>query len=233
MVPASTGPRLRTLVYTTHRGARQARSLPRLAEPTANSEPKVEEPVIMTDAREIAHAYNDRRSRPAIKFVLACYGMRGDVENSVVVGRELLRRGHDVHIAIPPNLVGFAEAAGLAAVAYGLDSRALSELQRNYWGCFFSKPWRIQLSGQVRARNFRSSSTDAGRRKAITTPTSLADGIYSNPSPVLGFEQFAAQRRGVLRPAVRHAGICSPMRAKRPAPVIPAGAVGPARDDGL
>ena len=59
-----------------------------------------------------------------MKFVLASYGGRGDVEPAVVVGRELLRRGHDVRMAVPPNLVGFAEAAGLSAVAYGLDSQA-------------------------------------------------------------------------------------------------------------
>ena len=41
----------------------------------------------------------------------------------VAVGRELLRRGHEVRMAVPPDLVGFAEAAGLAAVAYGLDTR--------------------------------------------------------------------------------------------------------------
>ena len=57
----------------------------------------------------------------AMKFVLAFYGTRGDVEPGVAVGRELLRRGHDVRMAVPPDLVGFAEAAGLAAVAYGPD----------------------------------------------------------------------------------------------------------------
>ena len=52
-----------------------------------------------------------------MKFVLASYGGRGDVEPAIVVGRELLRRGHEVCMAVPPNLVGFTEAAGLAAVA--------------------------------------------------------------------------------------------------------------------
>src|ERR1700756_211531 len=79
-----------------------------------------------------------------MKFVLACYGVRGDVEPAVVVGRELLRRGHDVRIAVPPNLMGFAESAGLAAVPYGLDSQAISEAQRDYWTCFFRNPWRVQ-----------------------------------------------------------------------------------------
>ncbi|EUA32950.1 glycosyltransferase family 28 N-terminal domain protein [Mycobacterium xenopi 4042] len=54
-----------------------------------------------------------------MKCVLASYGTRGDVEPCVAVGRELLRRGHDVRLAVPPDLVGFAESAGLVAVAYG------------------------------------------------------------------------------------------------------------------
>jgi UDP:flavonoid glycosyltransferase YjiC (YdhE family) len=40
-----------------------------------------------------------------MKFVLASYGGRGDVEPAVVVGRELLRRGHEVCMAVPPNLL--------------------------------------------------------------------------------------------------------------------------------
>ncbi|WP_375487636.1 glycosyltransferase [uncultured Mycobacterium sp.] len=63
-----------------------------------------------------------------MKFVLASYGTRGDVEPCAAVGLELLRRGHDVCIAVPPNMLGFAESAGLAAVAYGPDSQALHDV---------------------------------------------------------------------------------------------------------
>jgi UDP:flavonoid glycosyltransferase YjiC (YdhE family) len=59
-----------------------------------------------------------------MKFVLANYGTRGDVEPFAAVGRELLRRGHDVRMAVPPHMLGFVESAGLTAVAYGLDARA-------------------------------------------------------------------------------------------------------------
>ena len=58
-----------------------------------------------------------------MKFVLAGYGSRGDVEPCAAVGRELLRRGHDVRMAAPPNMLDFVESAGFAAVAYGPDSR--------------------------------------------------------------------------------------------------------------
>lgn len=58
-----------------------------------------------------------------MKFVLASYGGRGDVEPCAALGRELSRRGHDVQLAVPPDKVAFVESAGLAAVAYGPDTQ--------------------------------------------------------------------------------------------------------------
>jgi UDP:flavonoid glycosyltransferase YjiC (YdhE family) len=58
-----------------------------------------------------------------MRFVVAGYGSRGDVEPCAAVALELLRRGNEVRLAVPPNLLGFVESAGLAAVAYGPDSR--------------------------------------------------------------------------------------------------------------
>jgi UDP:flavonoid glycosyltransferase YjiC (YdhE family) len=58
-----------------------------------------------------------------MQVVVAAYGSRGDVEPCAAVALELLRRDHDVRIAVPPNLLGFVESAGLAAVAYGPDAR--------------------------------------------------------------------------------------------------------------
>jgi len=79
-----------------------------------------------------------------MKFVLAFYGTRGDVEPGVAVGRELLRRGHNVRMAVPPDLVGFAESAGLLAVAYGPDTQAWLEATRNFWTRLFRNFWRIK-----------------------------------------------------------------------------------------
>src|SRR6516225_2384792 len=56
-----------------------------------------------------------------MRFVLAGYGSRGDVEPLAALARELLHRGHDVCMAVPPNMLGFVESAGLAAVAFGSD----------------------------------------------------------------------------------------------------------------
>lgn len=54
-----------------------------------------------------------------MKFVLATYGSRGDVEPLAAVARELLNRGHDVCLAVPPMMTDFVEAAGIAAVPFG------------------------------------------------------------------------------------------------------------------
>jgi UDP:flavonoid glycosyltransferase YjiC (YdhE family) len=61
-----------------------------------------------------------------MKVVLAAYGSRGDTEPFAAVGRELLRRGHDVCMAVAPGMVGFVESTGLAAVPFGPESLASS-----------------------------------------------------------------------------------------------------------
>jgi UDP:flavonoid glycosyltransferase YjiC (YdhE family) len=60
-----------------------------------------------------------------MKFVVAGYGSRGDIEPCAAVALELLRRGHDVRAAVTPRMLGFVESAGLAADPYGPDSEAL------------------------------------------------------------------------------------------------------------
>jgi len=79
-----------------------------------------------------------------MKFVLAFYGTRGDVEPGIAVGRELMHRGHDVHMAVPPDLIGSVESVGLTAVAYGPDTQAWLEDTRDFWGYLFRNFWRVR-----------------------------------------------------------------------------------------
>ena len=81
-----------------------------------------------------------------MKFALACYGTRGDVEPSIAVGRELLHRGHEVRMAVPPDMVDFAESAGLAALAYGPNVQDYldEDWLRNFWRDFFRTFWTIR-----------------------------------------------------------------------------------------
>ncbi len=125
-----------------------------------------------------------------MKVVLACHGVRGDVEPSIVIGRELLRRGHDVHIVVPPNVVGFAQAAGLSAIAWGTDSQVMMDAQRDYWTCFFQMPWKSKDLARL-GEEIGEIVTRCWTEEAFSTLMSVAEGadlmIAGN-----GFEQFAA-----------------------------------------
>ncbi|MFE3755089.1 glycosyltransferase [Nocardia tengchongensis] len=66
-----------------------------------------------------------------MKVLLAFAGSRGDAQPGVLLGRELLGRGHDVTVAVSPNLVEFAARHGVPAVPFGLDSDELLRAQRD------------------------------------------------------------------------------------------------------
>jgi UDP:flavonoid glycosyltransferase YjiC (YdhE family) len=124
-----------------------------------------------------------------MKFVLASYGGRGDVEPAVVVGRELARRGHDVQMAVPPNLLAFTEAAGLAAVAYGLDSQAILDAQREYWRCYFGTPWRLRKLNKMAHETQEFATKCWGEMTRALAPVAKgADALIGG----LIFEQPAA-----------------------------------------
>ncbi|GAA4533843.1 glycosyltransferase [Mycobacterium paraffinicum] len=78
-----------------------------------------------------------------MRFVLAMWGTRGDVEPCCAIGRELLRRGHDVCMAIPPDFVGFVESTGVAAVAYGAEPQYWLDAHRNFFRNLLYNFWRI------------------------------------------------------------------------------------------
>jgi UDP:flavonoid glycosyltransferase YjiC (YdhE family) len=103
-----------------------------------------------------------------MKFVLAVHGTRGDVEPCAAIGLELLRRGHEVNMAVPPNLVKFVQSAGLAAVAYGPDSQA--QLQEDFVRNF----WKIQ--DPIRLVRAGTEYISRGWADMSRTLTSLADG---------------------------------------------------------
>jgi UDP:flavonoid glycosyltransferase YjiC (YdhE family) len=160
-----------------------------------------------------------------MKFALACYGTRGDVEPSVAVARELLRRGHGVHMAVPPDLVGFAEAAGFATVAYGPELQAFlrEDFLRNFWTQLLRNPiGSLRELWEPIARYWEDAST---------TLMSLADGAdllstglnYEQPAanvaeyydiPLITLHHFPMRPNGQLiptlpSPVVRSAGTLS------------------------
>jgi vancomycin aglycone glucosyltransferase len=106
-----------------------------------------------------------------MKVALAGYGSRGDVEPLTAVGRELMRRGHDVCMAVAPNMVGFAESAGLAAVAYGPDSRAQMDLAAGLVGNYAAN-----IDDPVVALNEVIQNVTQVKAAKTAALTSLADG---------------------------------------------------------
>ncbi len=152
-----------------------------------------------------------------MRLVLSSYGGRGDVEPAVVVGRELQRRGHDVRIAVPPNLVDFAETAGLRAVAYGLDSGPILDAQRKYFTVYSRTPWKLkQLNTMARETERFAAECWADM---TTTLSSLAEGsdllmtglIFEQPAanvaecyniPLVTLQYFPVRPHGRLLPSV-------------------------------
>jgi len=89
-----------------------------------------------------------------MRFVLAGYGSRGDVEPCIAAAGELARRGHDVLLAVtaPPDMLAFIESARLTAVPYGQDWRAQlrdEDFVRMLQNPLGSIPQAIQYLAQV------------------------------------------------------------------------------------
>lgn len=159
--------------------------------------------------------HDDRKAEPAMKLVLSSYGGRGDVEPAVVVGRELQRRGHRILIAVPPNLVSFAAAAGLPAVAYGLDSTPILDLQRKYFTCYSRTPWKLRALNAM-ARETERFATECWTEMTRTL-VSVADDadllltglIFEQPAanvaeaygiPLVTLQYFPCRAHGQLLP---------------------------------
>ena len=79
-----------------------------------------------------------------MKIALASYGSRGDVEPCVAFGHQLKRRGHEVRMAVAPDLVGFVESAGLTAVAYGIPTRPWQDVHRDFLTLLLGHFWKTR-----------------------------------------------------------------------------------------
>ncbi len=109
-----------------------------------------------------------------MRFVLANWGSRGEIEPCVAIARELLNRGHHVSVAVAPGLVDFVESAGVPAVAYGSELETILGSYRQLWTYFFRNPWRIRELLTL-WREVTEPLTEC-RAEVNATLTSLADG---------------------------------------------------------
>jgi UDP:flavonoid glycosyltransferase YjiC (YdhE family) len=119
-----------------------------------------------------------------MKFVLASYGTRGDVEPCLVVASELLRRGHDVRIAVPPDLVGFAESVGLSVVPYGPNALQWQDVHREFLTLLSRKPWKVRDLNRLWREDWQLFTR--GWKEMSTTLTTLADGADLLFTSVIG-----------------------------------------------
>ncbi len=124
-----------------------------------------------------------------MRFALASYGTRGDVEPYVVIGRELLCRGHDVRMAVSPDQVGFAESAGLAAVAYGPDTRRWQDVHREFFARLSRNFWQVRDLIRLGREDWQLLTQFW--EETTRTLTSLADGADLLFTSVLGEEAAA------------------------------------------
>lgn len=115
---------------------------------------------------------------------MASYGTRGDVEPSTAVGRELERRGHEVRLAVPPNLVSLVESAGLEAFAYGPDQ------QQGFWDVdFLRKFWKVrEVTDSWRETQELLEVSLGEMSKTLVTLAEGADLLFTGP----GFPQVPA-----------------------------------------
>ena len=62
-----------------------------------------------------------------MRIALITVGTRGDAQPMVVLGDELRRRGHEVTLGLPPNLLEFGTRAGFKVDVVGPDTQAVME----------------------------------------------------------------------------------------------------------
>src|ERR1700712_3582499 len=151
-----------------------------------------------------------------MKVVLAAHGTRGDVEPHATVGLELRRRGHDVRMAVPPDLVRFVESAGLAAFAYGPSSERQVQAVADFIHHAFTLQNPISL-----ARDGRELFVE-GWAQMSSTLTSLADGadLLVTGQTYHGVVANVAEYQDIPMAGLPHMPIC--VNGRLAVPSIPA-----------
>jgi UDP:flavonoid glycosyltransferase YjiC (YdhE family) len=125
-----------------------------------------------------------------MKLVLASWGSRGEVEPCAAVARELLSRGHDVRLAVPPDLVGYASSAVPETVAFGSDLHAMMDAYRDFWTGFFRAPWKVRELNRLLHEMWEPLQQSWAEMSA--TLTSLTEGADLLLTSNVGFELQAA-----------------------------------------
>ena len=157
-----------------------------------------------------------------MRYAVAVHGTRGDVEPAAALALELIRRGHEIRMAVPPNLVEFAESAGIPApvLSYGPDSQQQVQTEA------FDQWWRLRnpatALGQAReyltdgwAQMSQTLTATAADADLILTGTTYQE-VAANVAECLGVP-LAALHYFPTRPNSRILPVPLPMSVVRPA----------------
>jgi UDP:flavonoid glycosyltransferase YjiC (YdhE family) len=150
-----------------------------------------------------------------MKFAMAAYGTRGDLEPCLAVGRELLRRGHEVHMAVPPDLEDFVASTGITVTTYGPNVKQALERDflLNLWMDFPRNLTKVRhMSTLYRETHERFVTAWPEMAATVASVAQGADVLVTG----LSFEQQAL-------PVAEYYGI--PLVALHPFPVRPNGQV--------
>lgn len=147
-----------------------------------------------------------------MRALLAFTGSRGDAQPGILLARALLTRGHEVTLALAPNLVGFALAHGVPAVPFGCDSAALLHAQRTDLRFGTRNPWsRVRAVLDLQRR---------GVPEMVADLRELVPGHDVVVAGMAGEEAAAAVARETELPfAAMH---FFPIQANAVVPVVPA-----------
>ncbi|MGJ0119071.1 glycosyltransferase [Williamsia sp. MIQD14] len=138
-----------------------------------------------------------------MKLLLSFYGSRGDVQPGLCLGLELLRRGHDVELALPPNYVALAREMGLSAHPVGFDSESYWQSDRARRILSTGNPLTKLRLAQAQVREgFARFDADLASLVLDLAGTTRLDGLVSGP---LGQDRVAdlAERLDVPTATVR------------------------------
>ncbi|MFE1593351.1 glycosyltransferase [Nocardia sp. NPDC058705] len=96
-----------------------------------------------------------------MKYVLAFTGSRGDVQPGLALGVELRSRGHDVTMAVPPNLTEFCRRTGVPTEEFGADTKELLDSDLVSTRIKSANPLtRLRAIADITVRNGRSAQSE-------------------------------------------------------------------------
>ena len=159
-----------------------------------------------------------------MRVVAAFSGSRGDVQPGVALAVELAARGHSVTMAVPPNLVDLARAAGVDAVPCGIDTAALLRSDTVTHDVRTANPLRRMRAVAAIARSGDRQALDDLMTTASGADVLVAGSVGQERALAVAEAQHLRHVPVHLCPLRRNrtAAVVAPRRGDLPAPLVTA-----------